>query len=91
MVEYTMMLSNRLKSVEGHIRGVNRMVEDEAYCIDIIHQVRAVQKALDKINSLILERQMQTCVTTAIQGDDIDERQRVIQEIMQIFDVTQGK
>ena len=91
VVEYTMMLSNRLKSVEGHIRGVHRMVEDEAYCIDIIHQVQAIQKALDKINSLILERHLQTCVTMAIQSDDIDERQRVIREIMQIFDVTQGK
>ena len=91
MVEYPMMLSNRLKSAEGHIRGVQRMVEDEAYCIDIIHQVQAVQKALDKINSLILERHLQTCVATAIQGDDRDERQRVIREIMQIFDVTQGK
>jgi DNA-binding FrmR family transcriptional regulator len=91
MNEYTKKLLNRLKTAEGHLRGVQRMVEDEEYCMDIMHQIEAVQKALDKINSLILEHHLKTCVTTAIKGDNIDERQRVIQEIMQVFDVSQRK
>jgi DNA-binding FrmR family transcriptional regulator/copper chaperone CopZ len=85
------MLSNRLKSAEGHLRGVQRMVEADAYCLDIIHQIQAVQKALEKFNSLVLERHLQTCVTTAIQGNDPDERRRVIREIMEVFDVDQGR
>jgi CsoR family transcriptional regulator, copper-sensing transcriptional repressor len=88
--EYQTMLVNRLKSAEGHIRGVERMVEDGEYCIDVIRQVQAVQRALEKVNTLILDHHLATCVTTAIQGDDIAERQRVIREITQIFDVAQG-
>ena len=84
------MLMNRLKSVEGHVRGVERMVEQGDYCIDIIRQIQAVQRALDKVNSLILEHHLETCVTTAIQGNDPAERERVIREITQIFDVAQG-
>ena len=79
---------NRLKSIEGHVRGIQRMVSEDAYCIDIINQVLAVQRALDKVNSLILKRHLQTCVTTAIQGNDPAERQRVIDEIMQVFETT---
>ena len=49
--EYQTMLLNRLKSAEGHVRGVERMVEEEEYCIDIIRQVQAIQRALEKINT----------------------------------------
>jgi DNA-binding FrmR family transcriptional regulator len=48
----------------------------------------AVQRALEKVNRLILEQHLQTCVTTAIQGDDPAERQRVIDEILQVFEAT---
>ncbi len=75
----------RLKSVEGHIRGIQKMVAEDAYCIDIVNQVQAVQKALHKINSLVLDRHLHTCVTTAIQGDDADERERVITEVLSVF------
>ena len=89
--EHADMLVKRLKNAEGHLRGIQRMVESDAYCIDLIHQIEAVQKALDRIKSLIFERHLQTCVTTAIQGNDADERQRVFKEIMQVFDFTQGR
>ena len=79
---------NRLKSVEGHVRGIERMVDENAYCIEVINQVLAVQRALDKVNGLILERHLQTCVTTAIRGDDAGERERVISEIMNVFETT---
>lgn len=79
---------NRLKSIEGHVRGIQRMVDDDAYCIDIINQVLAVQRALEKVNGLILERHLQTCVTTAIRGDDAAERERVITEILSVFETT---
>jgi DNA-binding FrmR family transcriptional regulator len=81
-------LINRLKSIEGHVRGIQRMVDQDAYCIDVINQNLAVQRALEKVNSLILERHLQTCVTTAIKGDDPDDRERVIAEIMTVFEAT---
>lgn len=75
----------RLKSVEGHVRGIQRMVEEGQYCIDIIQQSLAVQAALDRVNARILERHLQTCVTTAIRSEDPDERERVIGELLQVF------
>jgi len=76
----------RLKSIEGHVRGIERMVERDQYCIDILGQTFAVQRALDAVNSLILERHLQTCVTTAIRGEEPRERERVINELLEVFD-----
>ena len=75
----------RLKTVEGHIRGIERMVEEEAYCIDIIRQLQAVQAALNKVNSLILEEHLHSCLITAVRGDNPDERERVLREISEVF------
>lgn len=86
--EHKERLINRLKSIEGHVRGIQRMVDEDVYCIDIINQNLAVQRALEKVNSLILERHLQTCVTTAIKSDDPDDRERVIAEIMTVFEAT---
>jgi DNA-binding FrmR family transcriptional regulator len=78
-------LVRRLKSIEGHIRGIQKMVEEDSYCIDIVNQIQAVQAALSKVNTLILDRHLHTCVTTAIQGDDPSERERVIAEVLSVF------
>ena len=86
--EHKQAIINRLKSIEGHVRGVQRMVDEDAYCVDIINQNMAVQRALEKVNSLILERHLQTCVTMAIRGDNPAERERVITEIMNVFETT---
>jgi len=86
--EHKREILNRLKSAEGHVRGIERMVDENAYCIEVINQILAVQRALDKVNSMILERHLQTCVTTAIRGDNAAERERVIAEIMDVFETT---
>jgi DNA-binding FrmR family transcriptional regulator len=80
---------NRLKSIEGHVRGVERMVEDEAYCIDVIRQIQAVQSALNRVNALILENHLSSCVITAVRGDDPAERERVLNEISEVFAASQ--
>ena len=79
---------NRLRIVEGHLKGVTRMVEQDAYCIDVIRQVQAVQAALNKVSTLILEGHLNHCVTTAIQGDDPTERQRVLKEVLEVFETS---
>lgn len=76
---------NRLKSIEGHIRGIQRMVDEDQYCIDILNQTSAISKALEKVDVMILENHLQTCVTTAIRGDDPHERERVLRELMSLF------
>lgn len=76
----------RLKTVEGHIRGVQRMVENDAYCIDVIHQIQAIQAALNKISSKILDEHMSSCLITAVRGEDAVERERVLKEIVAVFE-----
>ncbi len=75
----------RLKIVHGHLGGVIRMMEDDAYCIDVIRQIQAVQAALNKVSSGILENHLNSCVTTAIRGEDASERERVLKEITDVF------
>lgn len=86
--EVTADILNRLKSIAGHVHGIERMVENGEYCINIVNQILAVQRALQKVNSMVLDRHLHTCVTTAIRGDDPDERERVIGEIMGVFEAT---
>lgn len=76
---------NRLASIAGHVEGVRRMVEQDAYCIDAIRQLQAVQAALSKVEALILDAHLRTCVTTAVRGEDPDERERVLREISDVF------
>ena len=59
----------RLKRIEGQIRGIQRMVEKERYCIDIINQVTAAQRALDQVSLKVMKRHIETCVSDAIKSD----------------------
>jgi len=83
--------TQRLASAAGHLRGIERMVADEAYCIDVIKQIQAVQAALNKVSTLLLDNHLRTCVTTAIQGDDALERERMLQEITSVLAVSWKK
>jgi CsoR family transcriptional regulator, copper-sensing transcriptional repressor len=78
----------RLASAAGHVKGIERMVAEESYCIDVIKQIQAVQAALGKVSALILDNHLHTCVTSAIQGDDAVEREAVLQEITSVFEMT---
>ncbi len=75
----------RLKTIHGHMGGVIRMMEEEAYCIDVIRQIQAVQAALNKVSAAILENHLNSCVTTAIRGENPEERERVMREITDVF------
>jgi DNA-binding FrmR family transcriptional regulator len=75
----------RLKTIEGHLRGIIRMVDEDAYCIDVIRQIQAVEAALNKVSSKILEDHLNSCVITAIQGNDKKERERVLKEITEVL------
>ena len=81
-------VKQRLASASGHLKGIERMVDDDIYCIDVIKQVQAVQAALNKISTLILDNHLRTCVTTAIRSDEPAERERVLGEITSVFTVS---
>jgi DNA-binding FrmR family transcriptional regulator len=78
----------RLRSVAGHVRGVERMVEDDAYCVDVMRQVLAVQRALDRVNAMVLEDHLEHCATTAIRSSDTAERERIIAELLEVFEMS---
>ena len=78
----------RLKTIEGHLRGVIRMVEEDAYCIDVIRQIQAVDAALNKVSTLILENHLNSCVISAIKGNDAKEREKVLKEITEVFEMS---
>jgi CsoR family transcriptional regulator, copper-sensing transcriptional repressor len=78
----------RLASAAGHVKGIERMVAEDTYCIDVIKQIQAVQAALNKVSTLILDNHLHTCVTSAIQGDDLAEREAVLREISSVFEMS---
>lgn len=84
--EKTQDILRRLKSVEGHVRGIERMVEEGQYCVDIVNQILAVQRALKKVSGLVLDRHLHSCVTRAIQSDDVQAREKVLEELMEVFE-----
>jgi DNA-binding FrmR family transcriptional regulator len=75
-------LKNRLAKAMGHLNAVHRMVDEKKYCIDVLHQMKAVQSALDKISEEILKQHLETCVVEAVQNQDSS---RVIDELIQVF------
>jgi DNA-binding FrmR family transcriptional regulator len=78
----------RLRSVEGHVRGVIEMVEGDRYCIDVIRQTRAIQAALDRVNRLVLEGHLAHCVSRGLKSSDAAERERVIGELLDVFEAS---
>lgn len=78
--------SKRLKTIEGHVRGIQRMLDEDAYCIDVIRQIQATQAALNKVSQLVLEDHMRSCVVTAVRGEDAAERERVLNEIAEVYE-----
>ena len=88
MADHKQQLLARLKTIEGHVRGVQRMVEADAYCIDLIKQTQAIQRALDRVNSMILANHLNGCMTTAIRSEQTEERERVVTELLQVFEAT---
>ena len=76
---------NRMNYLSGHLEGIKKMIKDEKYCIDIIKQNEAVIAALKKVNEMVLENHLNTCVTEAIKGKSQKERKKKIKEILEIF------
>ena len=76
---------NRVRSTVGHLQAIERMIDEDAYCIDVMAQVQAIQAALGKLNELLLENHLEHCVTHALRGDDPAERERVIGELREVF------
>ena len=75
----------RMKSVEGQVRGITRMIEEERYCIDIVDQIASARAALAKVSEQILRRHIETCVVRDLSDGSATDRQRVVDELMTTF------
>jgi DNA-binding FrmR family transcriptional regulator len=80
----------RARVATGHLEGVGRMIERDEYCIDVIKQIQAVQASLNKLSTIILENHLNTCVATAVRGDDAAAREKVLAEIADVFSAAKG-
>ncbi len=74
----------RLKNIEGQVRGLQRMVEEEQYCVDILTQISAVRAALKQAGMLILKRHIEHCVSDAVRAGG-KEQAEIIDELMQVL------
>ena len=73
---------NRLRRIEGQVRGLQRMVEEDAYCVDVLTQVSAVQTALEQVAVQVLDAHVRHCVADAVAGDDEDAATERLDELM---------
>jgi DNA-binding FrmR family transcriptional regulator len=78
-------LENRLKRIEGQVRGVQRMVEEGRYCVDILTQIDAVTAALGRVQDQILEAHLNHCVADALEGSDTGERREKVDEVVNLL------
>jgi DNA-binding FrmR family transcriptional regulator len=78
-------VTTRLKKIEGQIRGILKMIEENRYCIDILSQTRAVVSAIRKVEDIIMYRHLHTCVSDSMKGGNREDRDKKIDEIIEIF------
>jgi len=75
----------RLNRIEGQVQGVQRMVEEEKYCVDILTQISAIQGALEQVRKILLGRHIESCVTEAVASGRQGDRQKKIDELLDVF------
>lgn len=78
-------IAHRLRRIEGQVGGVQKMVDEERYCVDILNQTAAIVSAIRGVENLIMEHHLGTCVSDAMQSADPDEQRRKITEVMDII------
>jgi len=83
-------LCSRLRTIEGHVRGILRMVEADAYCPEVLMQALAVQRAIDRFNFDLLESHLESCFVSAVRGGSEADRERALRELLGIFQASVG-
>lgn len=75
----------RLRRIEGQVRGITKMVEDDRYCIDVIHQIQAARAALGRVEEVVLHQHAETCVQSAIKSGNESDQQEKISELLDLI------
>lgn len=77
---------DRLRRIEGQVRGIAGMIEDERYCIDVLHQLSAVKAALRRVESEVLKNHAATCVEDAVRSGDPEAQREKVAELIDLFE-----
>jgi DNA-binding FrmR family transcriptional regulator len=77
-----------LKRIEGQVRGVQGMIEERKYCVDILNQIHAIKGALGRVEEKILEKHLQHCVTEAVRGSSEKKKQQKLNEVLKLIQQT---
>lgn len=75
-------LMKRLKRIEGQVKGIQNMLEEERYCVDILVQISAIRSAINKVGTIILENHIKGCVSESIKQGDSEDTDNMINELM---------
>jgi DNA-binding FrmR family transcriptional regulator len=78
-------LINRLSRIEGHVRGVSKMIEDDRYCIDVLTQIRAVRAALVRVETNLLKEHLNHCIEDAIVSGNASEQRKKASELIELL------
>lgn len=78
---------HRSKIIEGQFKGVQKMIESEAYCVDILTQSLAIQKSLASLNKLILENHLRTHISEMMNGGDEAQHAKAIDELLNLYEL----
>jgi DNA-binding FrmR family transcriptional regulator len=78
-------VTRRLARIEGQVRGLNQMVEQDRYCLEVVTQVRAARAALAKIEQIVLADHLGSCVEQAIVNGDPEEQRKKVAELIEVF------
>jgi len=74
----------RMNYIDGHLNGIRKMIEEDKYCVDILQQMYAVRKSIEKLESIILENHLQSCVPEGIKNGS---EQEIISELIQLYNL----
>ncbi len=78
-------IQRRLSKIEGQVRGIQRMIDDEKTCVDVLTQIAAVRSAINKVGGLILERYSKECIVKSIDSEDKDAELQTLMDTIQKF------
>ncbi len=76
------LLIKRLNRIEGQVKGIQKMVEEERYCVDILVQISAIRSAISKVGNIILENHIKGCVSNSIKNGEVEKSEELISELM---------
>jgi DNA-binding FrmR family transcriptional regulator len=79
-------LAARMRRIEGQVRGVSRMIEEDRYCVDVITQLQAIRAALKRVEEAVLKDHVAHCVEHAIATGDREDQRRKVQELLGIIE-----